>query len=178
MNVVIDRPQARWLPSRHHFALARLLAFVQLRWSKGAGSPTPEHLILSIDRDQSAAEHYCAAMWTVLTTASYIAVLLPLRMPFAFFIAVPLAFFAIHIPVVGGGLILRLLAGDENHVTFVSVGAMGMLFLWSAYVARTALWARFVAWFFFAVVATNAVSWLLLRLLRAQVRTAEERCVL
>ena len=151
---------------------------MQLTWGQRAGCPAPEHLILSIDRDQSAAEHYSAAIWTVLTTASYIAVLLPLRMPFAFITALPLAFFAIHIPVVGGGLILRLLAGDKNHASAVSASAMGMLFVWSAYVARTTSWARFVAWFFFAVVASNAVSWLLLRILRSQVRTAEDRCVL
>jgi hypothetical protein len=99
-------------------------------------------------------------------------------MPLAFIAAVPLTFIALHIPIVGGGLMLRLLVGDDNHVTVISVATMGLLLTWSQYVIRSASWARYVAWFFFAVVASNAISWLILWLLRGQVRAAEDRCVL
>jgi hypothetical protein len=178
LNVVVGRPEARWLPSRHHFALARLIAFAQLIRGRRSASSMPEHLILSIDRGQSAAENHSAAIWIFLTTASYIAALLPMRMPLAFIAAVPLTFVILHIPIVVGGPILRLLAGDENHVNLISMTTMALLLIWSSYVARSVSWARFVAWFFFAVVAGNAISWLILWLLRRQVRAAEDRCVL
>ena len=55
MNVVVDRPDGRWLPSRHRFALARLIGYLRLRRAKAAVRHS-EHLILPIDRDQTAAE--------------------------------------------------------------------------------------------------------------------------
>ena len=177
MNVVVDRPEARWLPSRHRFAIARLAALARLRRGARSTAETPEHLILAIDRDQSAAEAYAVAVWVFLTTASYFTAMLPLPVPLAILAAIPLASLAIHIPFIGGGLALRLVTRDENHIRIISAGTMGLLLIWSSYVARTATWARFVAWFFFAVLAINSLAALILWLIRASVQAAEERCV-
>jgi hypothetical protein len=111
-----------------------------------------------------------------VTVAAYLAAILPMPLPLAIIVAIPLASIVIHIPIVGGGIALRLLLGDKDHVKIVSVGAMGMLIVWSFFVARGASWARFVAWFFFAVVAGNAIAAVILWLLRGAVRAEESRC--
>ena len=177
MNVIADRPEARLLPSRHHFAIARLVAFIRLQLrGDGRAIEMPEHLILPIDRDQSSAETYSVAVWVFVTTASYFVAILPLPWPLALLAAIPLAFVAIHIPIVGGGPLLRLLAGDKNYVSAISAITMGALLLSSLYIARTATWARIVAWFFLAVVAGNAIAAVILWMLRGRVQAAEKRC--
>ena len=177
MNVVVDRPEARWLPSRHRFAIARLYAFARLRHNARSTAERPEHLILALDRDQSATETHTVALWVFVTTASYFAAMLPLPIPLAIVAAIPLASLAIHIPFIGGGLAVRLITRDENNVKIVSAGTMSLLLIGSSYVAWTATWARFVAWFFFSVLAINGLAALILWLLRATVQAAEERCV-
>jgi hypothetical protein len=177
MNVVIDRPEARSLPSRHRFALARLIAFVRLR-SERPAADRPEHLVLPIDRDQSAVEVYTIAVWVFLTTASYFAASLPLPLLLAILAAIPLTFLALHVPVVGGGLALRLLLGDKDHVSIISAGGMAMLLIWSLFVARSATWARYAAWFFLAVLAGNGVAKVILWLLNPRVQAAEDGCAL
>jgi hypothetical protein len=176
MHVIADRPDARWLPSRHHFAIARLIAFVRLVRAKGRGMENREHIILTIDRDQSSAETYTVAVWVYLTTASYFVAVLPLSLPLAVLAAIPLAFVVIQIPIVVGGPLLRLLLGGERHVRTISAISMGMLLIGSFYILRTARWARIVAWLFFAVFAANAIAAVILRMLRRRIETAEKRC--
>jgi hypothetical protein len=176
MNVIADRPDARWLPSRHHFAIARLIAFVRLMRVEGRGTEEREHIILPINSDQSAAEVYAVAVWVYLTTASYFVAVLPLSLPLAVFAAIPLAFIAIQIPIVVGGPLLRLLLGDESHVRTIFAVTMGMLLIWSFYIVRMATWAGLVAWLFFAVLAANGIAAVILRMLRRRVEAAEKRC--
>jgi hypothetical protein len=176
MQVVIDRPEARWLPSRHRFALWRLVAYVRLRWSRPP-LERPEHLILAIDRDQTAAEMHCIAAWAFVTTTCYFAAFLPFALPLSILIAIVLAGIAVQIPIVPGGGMLRLLMGDGDHVKIVSVTTMGLLLMASSYIATTTTWARFVAWFFFAILIMNCVVAAILWLLRGAIRAAEERCV-
>ena len=176
MNVVVNRPEARWLPSRHRFALAQLVAFSRLRRGEPQIVDGPDHLILPVDRDQSAAESFAVAIWVFLTVAVYLAAVLPMPLPLAIIVAIPLASIVLHIPIVAGGPILRLILGDNDHVKIVSVGTMSLLIVWSFYVARGDSWARFVAWFFFAVLACNAIAAAILWLLRAEVQAEESQC--
>jgi hypothetical protein len=176
MNVVVNRPEARWLPSRHRFALAQLIAFARLRRGEQQASSEPDHLILSIDRDQSAAEVYAVAVWVFVTTVAYLAAILPMSLPLAIVAAIPLASIVLHLPIVLGGPILRLILGENDHIKIVSFGTMFLLTVWSFYVARVDSWARFVAWFFFAVLACNAIAAVILWLFRAVVRAEESRC--
>jgi hypothetical protein len=175
LNIVADRPEARWLPSRHRFAIARLIGYLRLRRSKPA-APNSEHLILSIDRDQTAAEMNIVALWVFVTTTCYIAAALPLTLPLAIILAIPLAAIAIHLPIVIGGPLLRLFIGDGNHIKIVSVTTMSLLLIASSYVATTASWARVVAWLFFAILLINCLAAAILWLLRDAVQAAEERC--
>ncbi len=176
LNVAIDRPDARWLPSRHRFAVSRLIGFILLGRARPAVEG-PEHLILSIDRDQTAVEMHLAAFWVFATTASYIAALLPLALPLSIVLAIPLAAVAIHLPIVLGGPILRALTGDGNHIKIVSVITMVLLLIASSYVATTRTWARFAAWLFFAILLLNCAAAVILWMLRGSIQAAEERCV-
>jgi hypothetical protein len=176
MNVVVNRPEARWLPSRHRFALAQLVAFARLRQSDQQIENAPDHLILPIDRDQSAAEVYAVAVWVFVTVAAYLTALLPMPLPLAIIAAIPLASVILHLPIVLGGPILRLILGDNDHIKIVSVATMSLLIVWSFYIAHGDSWARFAAWFFFAVLACNAIAAVILWLMRGVVRAEESRC--
>lgn len=176
LNIVTGRPEARWLPSRHRFALARLIGYLRLRQSKPAAHDS-ERLILSIDRDQTAAEMYMVALWVFISTTCYIAASLPLALPLALVMAIPLATIAIHLPIVAGGPLLRLFIGDGNHIKIISVATMALLLIASSYFATTASWARFVAWLFLAILLVNCLAAAILWLLRDALQAAEERCV-
>jgi hypothetical protein len=175
VNVVTDRPEARWLPSRHRFALTRLIAYAKLRGAPNAGN-TVEHLILPIDRDQTAAEMNGVAIWVFVMTVCYVAAALPLFWPAAIAVAIPIAAVIIHFPIVIIGPIVRMLIGDGNHVKIISLITMMLLLIASSYFAVSSSWARYVAWLFFAVLITNAVAASVVWLLRARIRAAEERC--
>jgi hypothetical protein len=175
VNVVTDRPEARWLPSRYRFALARLIAFAKLRGARGVAT-NAEHLILPIDRDQTAVEMNGIAIWAFVTTVCYIAAALPLIWPAAIAVAIPIAAIALHFPIVVIGPIVRMLTGDGDHVKIISVITMALLVIASSYAAMSGSWARYVAWLFFAVVVVNGAAALVVWLLRGQIRAAEERC--
>ncbi|HXA15508.1 MAG TPA: hypothetical protein VN380_00835 [Thermoanaerobaculia bacterium] len=175
LNVAIDRPDARWLPSRHRFAVARLIGYTRLGRARSAVE-RPEHLILSIDRDQTAGEMHLAAFWVIATVACYIAASLPFALPLSIVLSVPLAAIAIHLPVVLAGLTLRALTGDGDHIKLVSVMMMTLLLIASSYVATTRSWARYAAWLFFAILLLNGVAAIILWLLRGAIQEAEERC--
>jgi len=175
VNVVRDRPEARWLPSRHHFALARLIAYAKLRGARESTKKT-EHLVLAIDRDQTAAEMNGAAIWVFITTVCYIAAALPLIWPAAIVVAIPIAAIALQLPTVVIGPIVRMLIGDGDHIKIISVIAMSLLVIASSYFAVSSSWARYVAWFFFAVLVINGTAAIVVWLLRGGIRAAEERC--
>lgn len=175
MNIVTDRPDARWLPSRHRFALARLIAYAKLRGSR-VGEKNAEHLILPIDRDQTAAEMNGIATWIFATTVCYTAAMLPLIWPAAIVAAIPIAAIALHFPMVVIGPIVRMLIGDGDHIKIISVITMSLLVIASSYVAMSNSWSRYVAWFFFAVLIVNVAAAVVVWLLRGQIRAAEERC--
>lgn len=176
LNVVADRAAARLLPSRHRFALARLIAYRFLLQRRTVAAQ-PEHLILAIDRDQTALEMNCIAAWVLLTTTCYVTALLPFVLPLSILAAVPIAAILIQIPAIPGGALLRLILGDGDHVKIVSVITMALLLIASSYFATTTLWPRFVAWFFIAVFIINGIAAVVLWLMRDRVREAEEECV-
>ncbi|HUJ12773.1 MAG TPA: hypothetical protein VL284_03200 [Thermoanaerobaculia bacterium] len=113
MEIVRDDPNARWLPSRHRFALAKLVArFVLSRTEREAPrAPGIDRLLLAIDRDQSALETYSVCIWFCATTILYIAAVLPVPFRLAIFLAIPLAALAIEIPIylLGNSFVLMLL---------------------------------------------------------------------
>jgi len=175
VNVVTDKPEARWLPSRHHFALSRLIAYAKLRGARAIAN-NAEHLILPIDRDQTAVEMNSVAIWVFFTTVCYIAATLPLILPAAIVVAIPLAAIVLQFPIVGIGPIVRMMIGDGDHIKIISAITMVLLVIASAYFAVSTSWPRYVAWLFFAVLIVNGTAAILVWLLRDGMREAEERC--
>ena len=159
MRLVRDRDDARWMPSRFHFALFRLAAFLRLRGM----APRPRRgIILAVDRHQSAFENYAVSIWIVITLACYVAYELPSLWPLALLFALT----AIQVAVVAGGLIARSERAS-------SVVLMSLFLLAAAYYARTATWVRFVAWQVLAFAALNALSALLVFALRGTIAKRE-----
>lgn len=168
MRVIRDRADARWLPSRHHFALFRLFAFLRMRSAKPEPRPG---LVLVVDSDQTAVEHHGISLWIVLTVTCYVAATLFATWPVA--LALPAAFVvaagAIEVPVVLGGLVLPSRA-NSVHVMVVLLAA-------AAYFATQQTWARFAAWQFLALVALNAVAAMIVFLLREPIARMERGVV-
>ncbi len=149
MTVIRGRGEARWLPSRHRFALFRLIAHVKTR----AAKPQPrEGLMLIIDRDQSAYEHYAISSWIVLTVACYLAATLfgSWPLPLGFAAALPASAIAIEIPVYVTGLAF-------NNARLNGIAFMLLMIAASVYLAVTDTWVRFAAWQFLALLALNAI---------------------
>lgn len=151
MRIVRGRADARWLPSRHRFAIFRLFAYLRLRRAKPERN---DALMLAVDRDQSAYEHHAASLWIVLTVTCYVAGTMFGRwpVPLAVAAALPVSAVLIEIPVYVSGLLLR--AGSRvNGIVFMTLlgGA-------SLYLARQATWVRYAAWQFLAVVTLNALA--------------------
>ena len=176
MKVVRGIEEARWLPSRHRFALFRLAGYVRLQ---GGGTPpdqpagTPafrDDLVLAIDRDQSAVENYGMAVWAGLTVACYFNDLLARwPLPLAMLASVLLAMIALNIPLCTFGA----LRPNRNNIRLNSAINMLLLLAAALYYARAETWVRFVAWQFLAVVALNAVAAVIVFLLRGPIARLE-----
>jgi hypothetical protein len=160
----------KWLPSRHRFALMRLVGFLL----SNRRPPVPRPLspvIYVIDRDQSAIETYGLSIVYFTVTTCYIAALLP---PRAFLAAIPLAFIAIQLPIcVSGALILPKWRNNE---ATNSAMLMALIIAASLYFATRPSWVRFVAFAFLALVAANALAAAVMFALRDKVREQERRC--
>jgi len=181
VKVVHDCPAARWLPSRHHFALMRLFAFVRFR-SEDPMPPNLEHLALAIDRDQSAIEIYGVSLWLFATAVAYVAVLLPVPLGWAVALAIPVAGIAMQIPLtVIGGILIPLWTAVtgvklENLQKLESVATMTLMVIASSYFAVARSPVRYIGWFFFAVFLLNAAAWLIMAALRTRVEEMERQC--
>ena len=163
MNVVRDRPAAKWLPSRHRFALARLAAYVMLLNARPAPMNV-DHIILAVDPDQSAFENYAASIWYLGSLTCFLTAFMPA------IVAFPVALIVVEIPVYAFGLP----SGNRriNSAGYLLCGAGA-----AAYFALQPTWLRFVAYAFLGVMALNAIAFVIMWLLRHRVRTAEQRCV-
>jgi hypothetical protein len=171
VKVVRDRPEARALPSRRHFALTRLVALMFPGTPRNSEEPR-DHIVLSIDADQTASESYLVSAWFTATLACYIAAALPLVLPVAMIVAVPLAM--ISIVLICMFATLPLPDGDNTRVS--SAALFVVLAIASAYFAVQPSWARFVAWLFFSFVIANAIAATIVWLLGGRVRELEARC--
>jgi len=147
-EMINDNPAARWLPSRHHFALARLIAFIMSR-AGSAPKLDVDHLLLPIDRHQSAYENYVVSVWFWLTTACYLAAVLPMNPWLALLITVPAAAFVVQVPLYLGATPFIL---------------MFLYFCASVWFALVGGPIHYVAWFSLAVFASNAIAWIMNRL--------------
>jgi hypothetical protein len=154
VKVVHGRADARWLPSRHNFALFRLAAYLRLRRAK----PEPRNVSLMIDRHQSTTETWIVLSWIVFTMSCYCAATLfrNLHVALALLISLPIVFVLLHVlPIVTALTIAPLF---RNHIRVNSFLVMLMFAAASAYFAVRPGWVRFVAWQFLGMLALDAVA--------------------
>jgi len=133
---------------RQNFALARLIARLGTGSHAVPGSGV-DHVILADDRHQSAAENYTASFSYLALVACFLAAFLPLAA------AIPLSLIVIQIPLYVFGL-----AFNDGRVNAAGYGLCGAAMAW--YLALQPGWIRFAGYAFFAVIALNAVSFVIL----------------
>ena len=157
MRIVRDREDARWLPSRFHFALFRLAAFVRMTFTR---PHERRGIIVAIDREQTTIEHYTISIWFTATVACFFASLMPVA------IALVVAMIAVQFPIfmVGRGK-------SVNTVVLMSPATIA-----AAVLTTTPTWIRFAAWQFLAVLAMNAIAEIVMLTLRDEVKRMEARC--
>ena len=189
MRIVRNRAEARDLPSRHHFAIFRLAAFLRLLRARPADGRTPqrderiEEVILAVEEYQSTSEVVIVGTWFFATSACYLATLLDgwpliLALPVAFAAAVVL----FQVVFISFGLtiapLLRKLAGSEseNNAGINATFCLLVVGVASAWFLRDASWLRVVAWVFFLCIAMNASAAFVLWLLRKRVDALEASC--
>ena len=141
-TIVADKPAARWLPARHRFALTRLIVFAVGRYAPA--KMNAEHLLLAIDRDQSAVENYTISIWFLATSACYVGAMLPLPIVWSVLAAIPIAAFVIQLPMYFGA---------------TSAILMTLQFCAAAYFATAVGPVHYVAWLSLMVFAANALAW-------------------
>jgi len=195
--VRIARPQAAvaWVPSRHRYALFRLIAY--LRLASGADGPHGDRgwrpdvdlganaIVLAIDRDQSSVEAYTVCVLVWMTVSAFFAAVLSstLVLPAAIALAIPIAALTLTLSMVMTGLVVTpvlhavgLPRGADN----IAPATMVMLIavtLAASYFATLSTWVRIPAWLFLGAVAINGVAAIVLFVVRQRVRAAEARCV-
>ncbi|HEX2832928.1 MAG TPA: hypothetical protein VHW00_07930 [Thermoanaerobaculia bacterium] len=162
MKLLQGRAEMRLLPSRHHFALFRLVAYLRLRNVTISGEPDR---VLSINRYQSAPELFGVGWWLVLTVACYFASMMrALVLPLAIALAVPLAWIALQAVTVLTGLTLAPLVRfvarrpGQNNIRLNSFLVMLLLVIAASFFATQRTWVRFAAWQFLAAIALNALA--------------------
>ena len=168
MKFISDR-RAKWLPSRHHHALAKLIAFLVFRAQKRGIAPPSTRYAFPIDDDQSAAETFLVAVWVFVTAAVEMAALLPFRPWISAIIAVITMPWLLQIPL----YVVGLMFGSR---TLTSRATLTILAVTSGFVAVMPTPVRYVAWLFFAVLVVNALAWPIAWLLREPMRALEQQC--
>jgi hypothetical protein len=179
VKLVRGRGEARWLPSRHNFALFRLAAYLRLR----NAPPEPGDVILVVDRHQSAAETWLVMSWVTLTLACYLAATLfaewhpALALP----VSLPLAIALLEVPALVSALTIAPLwravrGNDANGIGVNGVVVMTLFAAASAWFAThptQPAWIRFVAWQFLALLLLNAIAALIVFSLRDAIARLE-----
>ena len=176
MNVVRGRAEARWLPSRHRFALFRLAAYLRLRHAKPEPAPG---LLLTIDRDQSSIEQNSIALWVYFMVTCYCAATLFGAWPWPATLAVslPVAAVVVEVPLCVTGVLLNAVTRDRwgNNLKVQSALNMLLLLLAASYFALSRQWIRFVAWQFLALFVLNALCAAIVFALRRRIAELESR---
>lgn len=169
MKIVSDR-RPRWLPSRHSFALARLIAFLVFRIQKQNPARSPaDRYVFTIDEHQSSAENYFVAAWVLATAIVETTALLPFRTWISAIIAVITVPWLLQLP-------LYVLGSMFGRRSLTSMATLGVIAIGSAFVAVMPSNAHYVAWLFLIVVAANAAAWPIGWLLREPMKALEREC--
>lgn len=174
MRVIRDRAEAKWLPSRFHFALARLVAYVVFR---RAAPRDQRGLVLAVDRNQNGIESYAASIGVLILATCYTAVLLGrLVHPIAAAVlAVPMALAALQVPIVLLPLTAALPRIQRHAMRVNSLLLTTVLLCLSLYFAVSDGWVRIIARTFFVLVLMNVLAAIVIWPLRQRFAELEGR---
>jgi hypothetical protein len=167
---VRNRLDARYLPSRHNFALFRLFAYLRALRAK----PETADVILALDRNQSNVETTLVGWWYLLTLTCFISAWLPeWPLRFALVISLLLAFLQVQVGIVVCGLVASM--WNKNSPTrATSFLNMAVLTGMAAYFAVTdTSWVRFAGLQVLVLYALNAIAVLIVFLLREPIARLE-----
>jgi hypothetical protein len=170
MKLVHGNAAAHWLPSRHNFALFRLLAYLRLRNAR----PLPAEVILGIDRHQSNTETWTVTAWVTVMATIFIATVFAVPLALSFILAV----LGFQVALITSGLTLAPLWNavtrlDTPGVKVSSFAIMALLAAGAAYCTTRPTWVRFAGWQFLAMLALNAVAAVIVFLLRGPIAQLE-----
>jgi hypothetical protein len=168
MRMVSDH-RAKWLPSRHHYALAKLIAFCIFRTRKAEAAPQQARYVFPAQDHQSAAECFLVAGWMLVTAVVELAALLPFRPWISAVVAVLTVPWLLQIP-------LFVLGSAFGSRTLTSVSTFTIMAIASTFVAAMPGVVRYSAFFFFVVLAANALAWPIVWLLRQPMSALESQC--
>jgi hypothetical protein len=169
---VVSDHRAKWLPSRHRFALSKLIALAMFRGdreSQIADRESRHRYVFAIDRDQSTAEAFAVATLVFVTTAADLAALLPIPLWASIPIALLVTPWFLQIPLYAAGVPFH--SEKVNSVVIMSVPVA--LSLW---IATKPTPLRFVALAFLGILALNAIAWLIVQPLRGRMQKLEQEC--
>ena len=174
MRLVHGNAAARWLPSRHNFALFRLLAWLRLR----NAHPEPAPVILGIDRHQSNTETWIVTAWVSVMATIFIAEVFAVPPALSFILAMA----GFQVALITSGLTLAPL---WNAVTRLSTPAvkvssfaiMGLLTASAVVCTTRPTWVRFAGWHFLSMLGLNAIAAVIVFLLRNSITQLEESMI-
>lgn len=175
MKMVRGHGEARWLPSRHAFALFQLAAFLRLR--RAQHEPVDE--ILVVAPYQSNFETYLVASYFALTVAACLAGTLFATLPLAIALTLSaiVSILGIQATLVASGVLVSLwqllTRMTVDSVKVNSIITMSTIFALGAYCATRTTWVRFAGLQLFAVAALNVVAALIVFLLREPIARLE-----
>lgn len=175
MKLVRGRREARFLPSRHHFALFRLAAYLRLRNAKRETAD----VILMIDRHQSNTETSLVSGWYVATLACLAAGTLFASLPVvpALLLGFPVALLGLEVPIVAGGLMASLWNAvarpKVNPVRMNSVFLMALFIGAAAVCSARPGWVRFAGRQVLVVLVANALAAAIVFLLKEPIARLE-----
>lgn len=173
-----DRVEAQLLPSRHHFALFRLVAYVRLR---NAAPTMKPGLYLGLDRDQTAGEIHTISVLILALSTCFIGTALTsfLAVPLSIVIAPVAAMVTIQLVMIVVGVSstrLRSAFGDpaaSDNRALNSVCLWSLLTAAALYFASRPSPARWVAAAFLVVLGANGTAAVILWLMRRRVAAVE-----
>ncbi len=180
MNVVRDRADGRWLPSRFDFALFRLFAYFRLKTIR------PEHtpgLALSIHPHPSPIANYLISFCVLVVIAAFLASIIATTLPLgaACLLALPATVALVTVQIVVMGSVITPLVRKVTGMGSAACIAMNSVLMSAIAVAAAALLAvgvsplRHVGTAYLLLLAANAVASVVVFLMQRPIADLERR---
>jgi hypothetical protein len=181
VTFIRDHDEARWLPSRSHFAAFRLLSFI--RFPREHQNTTLGTAYV-VDRDQNAFEQFSVALLVLAVTVCYLSSFFSrwLTWPAAAAAGLLLSPAVVQLPYFTMGFIVmpiwRRIRGsaDRNNIRANSLVTMGLLLATSVWFAMHGGWTRIIAVAVLSLFFVNAICAVVAWFLRDRFKELEGRC--